>query len=150
MKSDAKLARQRAIRNLVATGNMHTQEDLVEALREEGTTVTQATISRDIVEIGLVRAIQGGKVVYTLPEAVQPSDSFHARRRLAGLVREVPLAFGDSSPFSWCVPRPGVANLSAAPWTRVPLTRWWVRWQATTPSLSPYGRPPTGNGCAVI
>jgi transcriptional regulator of arginine metabolism len=110
MKSDAKLARQRAIRNLVATGDMHTQEDLVEALREEGTTVTQATISRDIVEIGLVRAIQGGKVVYTLPEAVQPSDSFHARRRLAGLVREVPLAFGDSSTLLVVRTSPGVAN----------------------------------------
>ena len=110
MKSDAKLARQRAVRALVATGAMHTQEDLVEALRQEGTTVTQATISRDIVEIGLERAIQSGKVVYTLPEAVQANDSSRARRRLARLVREVPLAFGDSSALLVVRTSPGVAN----------------------------------------
>ncbi|HEY8284791.1 MAG TPA: arginine repressor [Chloroflexota bacterium] len=110
MKSDAKLARQRIIRGLVAAGDMHTQEDLVEALRREGTTVTQATISRDMVEIGLVRAIQNGKVVYTLPEAVNQNDSAQARRRLARIVREVPLAFGDSSSLLVVRTSPGMAN----------------------------------------
>lgn len=110
MKSDAKQARQRVIRSLVAAGSMHTQEDLVEALKREGITVTQATISRDMVEIGLVRAIQNGRVVYTLPEAVQANDISHARQRLARIVREVPLAFGDSSTLLIVRTAPGMAN----------------------------------------
>src|SRR5260370_21187594 len=110
MKGDAKQTRQRIIRGLVASGTMHTQEDLVEALRQQGITVTQATISRDIVEIGLVRAVQGGRVVYTLPEAVLPNDSSVARRRLAHMLREVPLAFGDSAALLVVRTSPGVAN----------------------------------------
>jgi transcriptional regulator of arginine metabolism len=63
-----------------------------------------------MVEIGLVRAIQNGKVVYTLPEAVQHNDSSQARRRLARWVREVPLAFGDSSTLLVVRTAPGMAN----------------------------------------
>ena len=70
MKADAKQSRHRLLRRLVAGGHMHTQEELVEALRLEGVTVTQATVSRDIVELGLVRAAVGGRVIYTLPESV--------------------------------------------------------------------------------
>lgn len=110
MKGDAKQNRQRIIRGMVASGTMHTQEDLVDALRQQGIMVTQATISRDIVEIGLVRAVQGGRVVYTLPEAVLPNDSSVARRRLAHMLREVPLAFGDSAALLVVRTSPGVAN----------------------------------------
>jgi transcriptional regulator of arginine metabolism len=113
MKGDAKLQRHRAIRALVRRGDMRTQDELVDALRREGIQVTQATISRDIVELGLVRAAVGGKVIYTLPEAVALGDASVSRRRLANLLGEVPLVCGDAHAILVVRTSPGMANLLA-------------------------------------
>ena len=50
-----KNSRQEAILNLISTQDIETQEDLVNALRARGFKVTQATISRDIKELNLVK-----------------------------------------------------------------------------------------------
>jgi transcriptional regulator of arginine metabolism len=113
MKGDTKQQRQRAIRQLVSHGEMRTQEDLVDALRQQGIQVTQATVSRDIVELGLVRAAVGGRVIYTLPESVALSDPSISRRRLAGLLGELPLVCGDASAFLVVRTSPGMANMLA-------------------------------------
>jgi transcriptional regulator of arginine metabolism len=55
MKED----RQRAILELVRGGPVHTQNELARALGERGFTATQATVSRDIQELGLVRTGEG-------------------------------------------------------------------------------------------
>ncbi|HTX60286.1 MAG TPA: arginine repressor [Verrucomicrobiae bacterium] len=47
--------RQRAILTLIATRPIHSQEELVALLQRQGFEVTQATISRDIRELGLVK-----------------------------------------------------------------------------------------------
>jgi transcriptional regulator of arginine metabolism len=47
--------RQRAILDLVRSRSIHTQEELVRELRSQNHTVTQATVSRDIRELGLHR-----------------------------------------------------------------------------------------------
>jgi transcriptional regulator of arginine metabolism len=93
---------------------MHTQDDLVDALARQEIHVTQATVSRDMVELGLVRAAVEGRVVYTLPESVSPSDSMAARRRLAHLLGDVPLAFGESSLLLVVRAAPGMANMLCA------------------------------------
>lgn len=113
MKGDAKQLRHRLIRRLVASGEMHTQEDLVEALRREGVLVTQATVSRDMVELGLVRTAAGGRTIYALPERVTLADSAVARRRLSHLLGEVPLAFGDAAALLVVRTSPGLANMIA-------------------------------------
>lgn len=113
VRSDGKSQRQRAIRKLVAAGNVHTQDELVEALRREGITVTQATVSRDIVELGLVRAAIGGRVVYILPESVAYGDQSSARRRLGHLLRDVPVAFADGNAILVLRTAPGMANVVA-------------------------------------
>lgn len=113
MKGDAKQQRHRALRQIVARGEVRTQEDLVEALAALGIHVKQATISRDIVELGLVRASLGGRVIYTLPESVSLTDTAVARRRLAHFLGEVPLAFGDSSALLVVRTTPGMANMIA-------------------------------------
>ncbi len=51
MKED----RQRAVLQLVATRPVHSQEELVSLLQRQGFDVTQATISRDIKELGLAK-----------------------------------------------------------------------------------------------
>ncbi len=47
--------RQRAILTLVATRPIHSQEELVALLEAQGYSATQATVSRDIKELGLVK-----------------------------------------------------------------------------------------------
>lgn len=57
-----KRERHRIIRDIVETRNIETQEDLALALQEMGITVTQATVSRDIKELMLVKVsdMRGG------------------------------------------------------------------------------------------
>ena len=50
-----KSSRQEKIRELIQNGNIETQEDLAEALEKAGFTVTQATVSRDIKQMMLIK-----------------------------------------------------------------------------------------------
>ena len=54
-----KQLRQRAIRDLVEQRPIRTQQELAGALRERGFRTTQATISRDVAELGLIKAATG-------------------------------------------------------------------------------------------
>ena len=60
--------RQELIRQLIAEGTIGTQEELVEALAGRGMRVTQATASRDVREMGLIKRMAGGRPVYALPQ----------------------------------------------------------------------------------
>ncbi len=51
----AKNPRQSRILQIVKTKNIGTQGELVEALKEAGMNVTQATVSRDIKELGIIK-----------------------------------------------------------------------------------------------
>jgi len=51
--------RQRAILDLVRRRPVHTQQELADALAERGISATQATVSRDIQELGLYRTGEG-------------------------------------------------------------------------------------------
>ena len=54
-----KSERQSAILALVNRGSVHTQQEIASALARRGVRATQATVSRDIQELGLVRAGRG-------------------------------------------------------------------------------------------
>ncbi|PFN14838.1 MULTISPECIES: arginine repressor [Bacillus] len=57
--------RQRLIKQLVREYEIDTQEKLVELLEEQGVVVTQATISRDIHELNLIKTItSNGLTIY--------------------------------------------------------------------------------------
>jgi transcriptional regulator of arginine metabolism len=62
-----KAKRQQKILELVKGNNIATQEDLVRELRAAGFTITQATISRDIKELGLVKGTTGSIARYVAP-----------------------------------------------------------------------------------
>lgn len=57
----ARSARQLKILELIADNAVETQDDLARLLKESGFTATQATISRDIKELGLVKVSFDGK-----------------------------------------------------------------------------------------
>ncbi len=58
--------RQLKIIELVKSGVMETQGDLVKALNEAGYSVTQATVSRDIKDLGLIKVNKGGRYQYAV------------------------------------------------------------------------------------
>jgi len=65
-----KFERQGAILRLVGARQLSTQSDVVRALRDEGLDAVQATVSRDIAQLGLVKVRgEGGRLVYALPGA---------------------------------------------------------------------------------
>lgn len=64
----SKLQRHLKIRELIAKYNIETQDELVERMQESGFQVTQATISRDIKELRLVKVpYRYGLYKYSLP-----------------------------------------------------------------------------------
>jgi len=58
--------RRNQILDIIKSGKVATQSDLRRQLAERGVNVTQATVSRDIEELGLVKTREG----YRVPEAV--------------------------------------------------------------------------------
>ena len=72
--------RQSAIRRIVRAGRIRTQRDLVEKLKAEGFVCTQATVSRDVTEMGLRKLPEG---VYVLAE------DLHLQRMISELVVNV-------------------------------------------------------------
>ena len=76
MKSE----RQAAIRELIREQSIQTQEELAEALRQKGFQVTQATVSRDMKEMALVKVPGAeGRYQYATPE---PQESTYSERMI--------------------------------------------------------------------
>ena len=68
-----KRARQTEILNIIQSVDVETQEQLLEELRARGFTATQATISRDIKELRMVKELTGkGGYRYTLSDRKSP------------------------------------------------------------------------------
>ena len=91
-----KQLRQRAIRDLVEQRPIRTQQELAAALRDRGFRATQATISRDVAELGLgQRAGQGFyRLVRLRAGQTHDGDASLAARRGEGIdrihVRRIP------------------------------------------------------------
>jgi len=65
-----KFERQGAILRLVQEQELATQEEVANALRDAGYQAVQATVSRDITQLGLVKVrSSSGRRVYALPDA---------------------------------------------------------------------------------
>lgn len=85
-----KQLRQQQIRDILEQRPIRTQHELAAALRERGFRATQATVSRDVAELGLIKTGQEGVQVYGLPlrpEGVEPTGE----ERLAKLLHELPI-----------------------------------------------------------
>jgi transcriptional regulator of arginine metabolism len=75
--------RQRKIRQLIGTEEIETQEDLVEVLSKEGMQVTQATVSRDIKELHLIKVpLEDGRYKYSMPQDQRFNPSHKLKRAL--------------------------------------------------------------------
>jgi transcriptional regulator of arginine metabolism len=86
-RNDRAHRRQRLI-ELLGTGLAATQEEIVERLTSDGFRTTQATISRDLDDVGAVRRHENGRIVYALPTRNGPPTGF-GKRVFAEMVSEV-------------------------------------------------------------
>ena len=85
--------RQRAILTLVATRPIHSQEELVALLAEQGFDAVQATVSRDIKELGLVKVpVKSERGDEALFKYVLPNATVQYASRLHRVVAELVLS----------------------------------------------------------
>lgn len=87
-----KAARQHRIATLLAESAITSQGQLVDLLASEDVKATQATVSRDLEDLGAIKVrVPGGETVYAIPElpADQIAPSDHLRRVLGEWVVEI-------------------------------------------------------------
>jgi transcriptional regulator of arginine metabolism len=83
-----KVERQRRIVQILRRRAVSSQEELAALLRRNGERVTQATLSRDLEELGAIKVRENGDVVYRLPEEPSSTDEW-LRRMLHEFAVEV-------------------------------------------------------------
>lgn len=115
-----KQIRQRAIRDLVEQRPIRTQQELAAALRERGFRATQATISRDVAELGLGKGSREGRAAYVLPPRLRDAE-VSGEDRLRRLLADVPAEFRVADLILVIKTLPGSAHAVAAALDR---TRW--------------------------
>ncbi|WP_336786848.1 transcriptional regulator AhrC/ArgR [Paenibacillus sp. MMO-177] len=74
--------RQYKIKEIITKNTIETQEELVDALRDAGLQVTQATVSRDMKELMLIKVPAGdGRYKYSLPQDQQRQNPINKLKR---------------------------------------------------------------------
>jgi transcriptional regulator of arginine metabolism len=113
-----KAARHARIVSLIRDTPVHSQTELAELLATEGVPATQATLSRDLEELGAVkvRGTDGGPAVYVVPPEgggpMRPAE--HAPARLVRLLRELLTGVDTSSNLVVLRTPPGAAQFLAS------------------------------------
>ncbi len=83
-----KAARQALIRRILESQNIHSQAELADALEDSGLAVTQATLSRDLVDVGAVKVRKAdGELAYAPADAMDAHEN--TSDRLARLCAEL-------------------------------------------------------------
>lgn len=104
--------RQRAILEIIAGKNIETQEQLLAELRQQGFRCTQATISRDMKELQLIKELSPtGSYRYTVSHHQHRRDF---NDRLRNVFREGVTAIDLAQNLIVLKTMPGLANAAAA------------------------------------
>jgi transcriptional regulator of arginine metabolism len=118
----SKRDRQRLIRDLVAGEAIGSQGELVDRLNARGFAVTQATVSRDIAELGLVKVPRAAGHVYVTPETLvsgpaassaAASAGSRSDERLRRILADIPVTIGRSGLILLVTGSPGTASVIA-------------------------------------
>lgn len=103
----SKVQRHIKIRELINDHEVETQDDLVNELKALGYNVTQATVSRDIKELHLVKVPTGsGRYKYSLPADLK----FNPHEKLKRLINDAFVNIDHASHFIVLKTLPGNAN----------------------------------------
>lgn len=95
------------IREIISNNEIETQDDLVDQLKKAGYNVTQATVSRDIKELHLVKVpMQDGRYKYSLPA----DQRFNPIQKLQRILADAFISIDGASHFLVVKALPGNAN----------------------------------------
>ncbi|EKF23548.1 arginine repressor [Mycolicibacterium hassiacum DSM 44199] len=109
--------RQARIVSILSTRSIRSQGELAEILAAEGIEVTQATLSRDLEELGAVklRGADGGSGVYVVPEDGSPVRGVSGGTdRVARLLEELLVSTDASGNLAVLRTPPGAAHYLAS------------------------------------
>ena len=110
MVNGMKTKRQRKILEVIKENIIGTQEELADILKQEGFNVTQATVSRDIKELALIKISAGNdQYRYSLPTEITVSET-----RLRFMLKEFVLNYAASENILVVRTAPGNANAVAS------------------------------------
>jgi transcriptional regulator of arginine metabolism len=113
----SRASRQARIKALVSTMAIRSQTELAKLLVAEGVDVTQATLSRDLDELGAVklRGVDSGAPVYVIPEDGSPVRGVQGgTSRLARLLDELMVSLDASGNLMVLRTPPGAAQFLAS------------------------------------
>ena len=125
MSTPTRAGRQARIVELVTHRPVRSQTELLTLLAVEGILITQATLSRDLDELGAVklRGVHGGAPVYVIPEDGSPVRGVEGgTARLARLLSELLVAADASANLAVLRTPPGAAHFVASALDRAALT----------------------------
>lgn len=84
-----------AIEKLIAEENISTQDDLLRILKSKGISCTQATLSRNLRQLGVGRIVDGnGKYRYALPENLRISQGSNLKLNIVPVIQDIVEARG--------------------------------------------------------
>jgi len=109
--------RQARIVSVLSSRSVHSQGELAALLADEGIDVTQATLSRDLEELGAVklRGADGGGGVYVVPEDGSPVRGVAGgTERLSRLLGELLVSTDSSANLAVLRTPPGAAHYLAS------------------------------------
>lgn len=107
-----KSKRQEEILDIIATREIETQEQLLDSLKERGITTTQATVSRDIKQLHLVKELTAGGI-YKYAVSSRKA-ALGVAGRLRTIFKESVTAFDMAQNLVVLKTMPGLANAPAA------------------------------------
>jgi transcriptional regulator of arginine metabolism len=124
MTAATRVARQARIVEIIAQRTVRSQGELQALLDAEGIGTTQATLSRDLDELGAVkiRGVDGGQPVYVIPEDGSPVRGVEGgTSRLERLLSELLVSADSSGNLAVLRTPPGAAHYLASALDRAAL-----------------------------
>lgn len=95
------------IRDIITNEEVETQDQLVDKLKKAGVDVTQATVSRDIKELHLIKVpLSDGRYKYSLP----PVHRFNTEEKLRRMLTDAFVSIDSASHFIILKTLPGNAH----------------------------------------
>ena len=110
--TDSRSRRLRALADLVRLGQFVSQEEVTERLAAMGYAVTQATVSRDLEQLGAVKTKRGGVLSYSLPDQLAAAD--WSTSRLERILKEWVVGIEAAGQLIVIRTPPGSAHLVAS------------------------------------
>lgn len=98
------------LRELVSQQAVSSQHEVVDLLSARGFEVTQATVSRDITELGLVKIAYDGRHIYAWPADLAVMPAADSDDRLRRVLADYPVHIGRSGLTLLLITDAGVAN----------------------------------------